>query len=65
MLVKDNSEQETYIHVCPDSHKYRDNALKQRIAVYKHDISAYIVINGKLQNIKFCPYCGTNVEDEI
>ena len=65
MLVKDENSSELYIHVCPDANKYTRKALKERITVYRHDISAFIITDsGKIEHIKYCPYCGTNVETE-
>lgn len=66
MLVKDKNSSELYIHVCPDAHKYTRKALKERMTIYRHDISAFIITdNGKIEHIKYCPYCGTNVENEV
>ena len=49
MLVKDENSSELYIHVCPDAHKYTRKALKERMTIYRHDISAFIITdNGKI-----------------
>jgi hypothetical protein len=65
MLVKDKNSSELYIHICPDANKYTRKALKERITIYRHDISTFIITDsGKLKNIKYCPYCGANVENE-
>jgi hypothetical protein len=66
MLVKDENSSELYIHVCPDSDKYTYKALKERMTIYRHDISAFIITDSnKIEHIKYCPYCGTNVENEV
>lgn len=65
MLVKDKNSSELYIHVCPDSDKYTRKALSERMTIYRHDISAFIITdNGKIEHIKYCPYCGIDVEKE-
>lgn len=65
MLVKDKNSSELYIHICPDAHKYTRKALKERMTIYRHDISVFIITdNNKIEHIKYCPYCGTNVETE-
>lgn len=65
MLVKDENSSELYIHICPDAHKYTRKALKERMTIYRHDISAFIITDsGKIEHIKYCPYCGTDVENE-
>ena len=65
MLVKDKSSSELYIRICPDSGKYTHKALKERMTIYRHDISAFIITDsGKIEHVKYCPYCGTNVEEE-
>ena len=65
MLVKDENSSELYIHICPDANKYTRKALKKRITIYRHDVMAFIVTeSGKLEPIKYCPYCGMDVENE-
>ena len=55
MLVKDKNSSELYIHVCPDANKYTRKALKERITVYRHDISAFIITDsGKIAKFLHC-----------
>ena len=64
MLYRNFSSQEGYIHVCNDSYKYTKEALKQRLPIYLHDVKAYTLTENKVIDIKYCPYCGANVENE-
>ena len=68
MLVRDKNSTEGYIHVCDDSYKYTKQALKGRLKIYLHDITAYTLIeskNGlKMIRIKHCPYCGKEIETD-
>ena len=68
MLVRNPEGQESYIHICDDSHKYTKQALKERLPIYLHDIRAYTLIEGKkgyeLKDIKYCPYCGKEIETD-
>lgn len=69
MLKKDPNSEEIFIHICPDSYKYRKEALKQRITIYKHDISNFFYRydeNGKLtvEHIDYCPYCGMKLDND-
>lgn len=64
MLYKDRNSQEGYIHICDDAHKYRRDYIRERPPVLVHDISAYLRVNGSLLNIKYCPYCGAELEKE-
>lgn len=66
MLVRDKDSAEGYIHICNDSYKYTKQALKERLPIYLHDMTAYTLIESKdgyeLINIKYCPYCGQEIE---
>lgn len=68
MLVRDKDSQEGYKHICDDSYKYTKQALKERMQIYVHDIKVYTLIETKkgheLKNIKYCPYCGAEIEKE-
>lgn len=68
MLRRDKDSQEGYIHICNDSQKYTKTALKQRLPIYLHDVKAYTLIEGKdgynLIDIKYCPYCGVEIEND-
>lgn len=68
MLVRDKDSQEGYIHICNDSHKYTKQGLKERLQIYVHDVKVYTLIETKkgheLKNIKYCPYCGAEIEKE-
>lgn len=55
MLVKTTSE-ETLQHTCQRG--------EGRPAVYLHDIQAYMIIDGKFTHIKYCPYCGIEIDTE-
>lgn len=66
MLVRDKDSAEGYKHICNDSYKYTKQALKGRLPIFLHDITAYTLIEGKngyeLISIKHCPYCGVEIE---
>lgn len=47
MLVRDKDSQEGYKHICDDSYKYTKQALKERMQIYLHDITAYTLIESK------------------
>ena len=71
MLVRDKDSAEGYIHICDDSYKYIKKALKERLQIYVHDMKVYTLIESKksksgyeLKDIKFCPYCGAEIEKE-
>jgi len=55
MLVKTTSE-ETLQHTCRRG--------VGSPAVYLHDIHAYMIIDGKFIYIKYCPYCGVEIDTE-
>ncbi len=65
MLIRNKDAQEGYIHKCDDSHKYTRQALKERIPVYLHDITAYTVTEGKIKPLRYCPYCGQEIETDV
>lgn len=68
MLVRDKDSQEGYIHICRDSYKYNEKALKNRLPIYLHDVKAYTLIKCErgyeLKDIKYCPYCGVEIESD-
>jgi hypothetical protein len=68
MLVRDKDSAEGYIHICDDSYKYTKQALKERLPIYLHDMKAYTLIESKdgyeLIDIKYCPYCGAEIETD-
>lgn len=68
MLVRDKDSQEGYIHICDDYKKYTEQALKERLQIYVHDVKVYTLLETKngyeLKNIKYCPYCGAEIEKE-
>ncbi len=68
MLVRDKDSAEGYKHICDDSYKYTKQALKERLPIYLHDMTAYTLIeseNGlKMIRIKHCPYCGKEIETD-
>ena len=68
MLVRNKDSQEGYVHLCADSHRYTKKALKERLPIYLHDIKAYTLIETKngceLIDIKYCPYCGVEIETD-
>lgn len=47
---------ETLVHEC--------DAGRGRPPVYLHDIYSYMLIDGKHNPVKYCPYCGVVVEEE-
>lgn len=68
MLVRDKDSAEGYKHICDDGYKYTKQALKERLPIYVHDVKVYTLIETKngyeLKDIKFCPYCGAEIEKE-
>lgn len=65
MLYRDRNSQEGYIHICDDANRYRKDYIKNRPQILVHDCNAHLMIENKLIDIKFCPYCGKKIEDEI
>lgn len=67
MFIKNKEAQEGFIHVCEGkTEKFMRN---QHLVIFKGDASTHIIIwNQKgwpeLQYIKFCPYCGYELEKE-
>jgi hypothetical protein len=55
-MLKQVPGAEHYVHVCPRSNNGAEIGL--------HDLQPYMVVNGKMVNIKFCPYCGAEIEKE-
>lgn len=47
---------ETYVHECPEG--------KGQPAVYFHEDYAYMIFDGIPRVIRYCPYCGTFIEDD-
>ena len=68
MLVRDLNTNESYLHVCDDSSRYTKKALEERFKIHVHDCSTFIIIEGKngveFQHIKYCPYCGVDIQSE-
>lgn len=68
MLVRDKDSAEGYKHICDDSYKYTKQALKERLPIYLHDMTAYTLIESendlKMIRIKHCPYCGKEIETD-
>ena len=65
MLYKDKESQEGYIHICDDAYRYQKKYIAARPKIFLHDVSVYMRVGGGLLDIKFCPYCGKKIEDEI
>lgn len=68
MLIRDKDSQEGYIHICDDYKKYLKSALAERLQIYVHDVKVYTLIETKngyeIKDIKYCPYCGAEIEKE-
>ena len=68
MLVRDKDSQEGYVHICDDYKRYIKQALKERLQIYVHDMKVYTLLETKngheLKDIKYCPYCGVEIEKE-
>ena len=58
MLTREEGR-ETYIHTCVGT------SLENRIEVNLHDLYAYILIDGKMHHIRYCPHCGIKVDEDI
>ena len=56
MLIKTNIN-EIFQHTCQ-----RDEGSPE---VYLHDSNAYIIVEGMISQIKYCPYCGIEIDTEI
>lgn len=65
MLYRDRDSQEGYIHICDDAHKYQRKYIAERPQILVHDVRSYMRINGSLIDVKFCPYCGAELQKEI
>lgn len=64
MLYRDIESQEGYIHICDDAHKYKKEYIKNRPQIILHDVSCSMLAGKERTRIKFCPYCGANIEKE-
>lgn len=67
MFMKDDLSDESYIHVCND--KTKKQMLNKGIEIRLHDVSIFTIVydedgRNKLEHIKFCPYCGCNLEND-
>lgn len=64
MLKKVKTSSETYQHFCNNKRK----GYKPPIDIFLHDIKAYIIDEtGDIPNlidIRYCPFCGIDVESE-
>ena len=64
MLYRHEDYQESYVHICDDAHKYQRSYIASRPRVTVHDVHAYMEIAGGLLHIKYCPYCGKELETD-
>lgn len=64
MLYRDINSSEGYIHICDDADKYKRDYIKNRPQILLHDISCTMIAGKERTRIKFCPYCGANIEEE-
>lgn len=55
MLLPAQGCDETMVHVCPQG--------RGKPKVFIHDVFVYMFIVGKQVRIKYCPYCGVDVEN--
>ncbi|KRT87109.1 MULTISPECIES: hypothetical protein [Bacillus] len=67
MFIKDKNASEGFIHVCEN--KTEKFMRSQKIEILKHDISVHIMVRDEkgradLQHIKFCPFCGCNLDED-
>lgn len=62
MFIRDVNSQESLIHVCDGltEKQMRSKALEIRL----HDVHIFAIIDGKMDHIKHCPYCGCNLETD-
>jgi hypothetical protein len=67
MWIKDKNSSESYIHVCKGLTEKKMRAKK--IEIRLHDISIFTLINldksVEMVSIKFCPYCGIELNDIV
>lgn len=64
MLYRHSDYQESYVHVCDDAHKYEKKYIKERPRIVVHDVRAAMKINHKYYDIKYCPYCGKELDSD-
>jgi len=66
-FIKDKNSQESLIHVC-DGKTEKWMRKHKNLEIRLHDISIFTTFydDGKfiLEHIKFCPYCGCNLEKD-
>lgn len=67
MFIKDIDSQESYIHVC---NGLKEKQMRQKaIEIRLHDVSIFSFVydekrDFKIESIKFCPYCGSDLDKE-
>jgi hypothetical protein len=68
MFIRNKEAQEGYIHICEG--KTETFMRKQKLEILRHDVSNYAIVfneKGKIRilHLKFCPYCGCNLDNEV
>lgn len=65
MLYRHEEYQESYVHVCDDAHKDQKSYIANRPRVVVHDVTSFLRIRGGVLPVKFCPYCGKELDTDI
>lgn len=56
MLTRLEGSDETLVHQCQPG--------KGRPPVYLHDVFSYMLVDGRHNPVKYCPYCGIAISDD-
>ena len=71
-MLKEIPGRESLRHICDNISK--EGHERQEFEIYLHDVQATLVVKntkafwkstGSSANIKYCPYCGVNIEEDI
>lgn len=74
MFYRHNDFAETLVHQCADSEKYTTDHRREIAMVRRHDMNTFIDVLAsckldgkkvyKTIHIKYCPYCGVDLEKD-
>lgn len=64
MLYRHEDYAESYVHICGDVEKYNRKYIAERPRVVVHDISTKLIVDNKSVNIKYCPFCGCDPQQD-
>lgn len=64
MFYRHINYQETEVHQCADIDKYTQEHKREIAHVQRHDVHTYFNVGEKNIYIKYCPYCGINLNTD-